>query len=58
VGGAVGAAEGELAVGSECDDPAVVVDLVVVHAPDGEEVVEVGLPPLINQTMWWSLQWS
>jgi len=43
VDGSIGEAEGEFAVGSEFDDPSVVVDFGVVHVADGEEVVQVGV---------------
>ncbi len=39
----VGESQGELAVGSESDVPVVVVDVGVVDAADGQEVVEVGV---------------
>ncbi len=42
MGVAVGEVQGEFAVGSEFDGPAVVVDLGVVDAADGQQVVEVG----------------
>ena len=40
--GAVGEGEGELSVGSEFDDPAVVVDLGVMHRAHRQEIVEIG----------------
>jgi hypothetical protein len=42
VGGAVGEGECEFSVRSEFDHPVVVVDVGVVDAADGEQVVEVG----------------
>ena len=41
MGGGVGESQGEFSVGSEFDDPAVVVDSGVMVAADGDEVVEV-----------------
>ena len=42
VDGAVGESQGEFAVGSEFDGPAVVVDLGVVSGADGDQIVEIG----------------
>ena len=38
----VGQPQGEFSVGSEFDDPVVVVDLGVMEAADGQKIVEIG----------------
>ena len=47
MGGGVGESQGEFSVGSELDDPAVVVDSGVMQAADGDEVVEVGVSAVV-----------
>ena len=44
--GSVGESEGEFAVGSECDGPAVVVDPAVMCAAQRQQIVELGCPAL------------
>ena len=48
VGGGVGESQGEFAVVSELDDPAVVVDVGVTQAAGGDEVVEVGVSAVVS----------
>lgn len=56
--GAIGAGEGDDAVGGDAQHPAAFVDQVMVAAAEGKQVVQVVGPASSHQCTWWISQRS